>query len=285
MINEELLDEIIYVSLKNEYISKKLIEKIVLDIIVNCDLITQNEFGGLYFEKMEWDFAIAALKPDSTIVADYDEILDISKGEQNQTYLEKNLYILKYLMHEIEHLKEYSKKLKGDYEAKIIKFGDGAYIYDRYYLPMFSKTKKREFSENFASKKYKLFYKNNWSIIPCERIAEITSRKNLLDSLKQYPDYEKNYFKEYKRLTNFYINGLKLAYRKLESGRYNVPIIEYFTNLDRLSDIKRLGFDAESKKMRKEIKILTPQTRMMYGMPITPKDIIEINKMKIKTGR
>ena len=133
MISQELMDEIIYVSLKNQIISKELIEKIVIDIINNCDVVTQNLFNGLYFEKIDWEFAIAALEPNSRIVADYDEILSLCEDSTHMTFLEKNLYILHYIFHEIEHLKEDSKIMKNDYESIILKYGSGKYIYNRYY--------------------------------------------------------------------------------------------------------------------------------------------------------
>ena len=109
--------------------------------------------------------------------------------------------------------------------------------------------------------------------------------ENLLDSLKQYPNSEEFYFKEYKGLNNFYINGLKMAYRKLENGRYNIPIIDYFANIGRLRDIEKLGFNLDRKKTPRELETFDIETKMMYGMPITSKDVIEINKMKIKTRR
>ena len=74
MISNELLDEIIFVSLKNEIISKELIEKIVFSIIEDCDELTQNYFSDITFEDEEWNFAIASCDKDGKINISYDKI-------------------------------------------------------------------------------------------------------------------------------------------------------------------------------------------------------------------
>ena len=283
MINQELMDEIIYISLKNEFISKNLIERVVLDVISNCDEITQNLFAGLIFGDVGLDFAIAALDGQNQIIANYEEMLEICICDKDQTYLEKNLYILHYLMHEIEHLKEYSKKLKHNYEAEILKYGDSDYIFDRYYLQAIVKFKNGNYIERLVEKKYNLFYEKNWSLIPSERIAEVSSRKNILDSLVAYSKYAAKEFNEYAGINNFYINGVEMGYEKTLNEKYNSPIIEYFKNIGRINDLEKLGFDLERKKLPKETRDLDIMTKMMYGFPIKSSDMNEIQKMKIMT--
>jgi len=285
MISQELMDEIIFASSKNQIISKELIEKIVIDIIHKCDSMTQDIFQGLFFHKLDWNFAIAALAPNGKIIADYDEIVSLCSELDYMTYLEKNLYIIHYLLHEIEHLKEDSKLKKHNSESKILKYGSARYVYYKYYDHAIKKTNDEDKAEKYADKKYKLFYQNNWDIIPCERIAEITARKNVLDSLKNYTDYETNYFKEYKGLTKFYINGLKMGYKKLEPGKYSMPIIEYFSNLKRLSDLEKLVIELNLKTISKETISFDSERKMLYGFPIKPIDVIEINKIRVKGRR
>ena len=76
-----------------------------------------------------------------------------------------------------------------------------------------------------------------------------------------------------------------MGYKKQNGKNYNIPIIEYFTSLERLQDIEKLGFNLTQKRLPSEASIFDVETKMMYGFPIKPIDVIEINKMKIRTRR
>ena len=275
MINQELLDEIIYVSLKKQFISKELIEKIVLDIISNCDETTQNIFGGLYFKEVNWDCMIAVVDEYNNINANYDKMIELAYID-NRSYLEQNLKIMCYLLHEIEHLKEVFKRENNTFESKIVKYGCDEYISYKLGVPVLEKEKDEEKSKKIIDHRYEKFNEKNWTLIPCERIAEVTARKNIVKSLVNYPGYDKNFFNEYKNLTNFYISALKLGYLKRDYSVGSAPIYRFFNSLNGLNHLKYIMSVATK---------LTPEEKMMYGFPIKPIDVIEINKIKIKTRR
>lgn len=284
MISQELLDEIIYVSMKNEFISKELIKKIVIDIVNNSDEITKNHFKGLEFIKENWDFAVAGCYNDGRITADYDALIE-DYDNPEKSFLQNNLAIIQCLMHEIGHLKHKSHKTLGTFESKLLKYSGTSYISGLYFNRAFVKTNDMKLSRRIALKKTKKFYENNIAIIPTERIAEIGSRKELLDSVKAYPNFISMYFDEYRSVNNAYVTALKDGYKKLESGMYNVPIIEYFARLGRLCDLEKLGFDLDKRKLPEETFNFNSETKMLFGFPIKPIDVIEVNKLKIKGRR
>lgn len=275
MISSGLMDEIIYISLKDQFISKELIEKIVLDIISNCDETTQNLFGGLYFGNVNWDCMIAVVDANNNINANYDKMLELANME-NKTYLEKNLKIMSYFFHEIEHVKEEFKKENNTFESKIVKYGCDEYISYQLSMQVLQKINNEDKAIKIIDRKYEKFNEKNWGIIPCERIAEVKARKAIIDSLVKYPGYNKKFFNEYKNLTNFYIAALKMEYCKHEYSASSAPIYRFFSSLDGLKNLKYLLSIKPN---------LSTETKMMYGFPIKPIEIIEVNKMKIKGRR
>ena len=284
MISQELLDEIICFSMKNEFLSRELIEKIVIYIVNNSDEITKNHFKGLEFAKEEWDFAVAGCYDDGRITADYDALIE-DYDNPEKSFLQNNLAIIQCLMHEIGHLKHKSHKTLDTFESKLLKYSGTSYISSLYFNRAFIKTGDMKLSGRIALKKTKNFYENNIAIIPTERIAEIGSRKELLDSLKNYPNFDNKYFNEYRYVNNAYIRSLKDGYKRVGNGKYSVPIIEYFTKLDKLCDLEKLGFNFAKRTLQKETVEFNAETKMLYGFPIKPIDIIEINKLKIKSRR
>lgn len=276
MINQKLMDEIIYISLKNQYINKELIEEIVLDVIDNCDKLTQNLFGGIYFGKPSLDFFIAEADENNRIIANYEEMINQGNIANHQSYLERNLKIIAYLLHEIEHLKEDSKLQKNTFESDMIKLGNLEYIFEQILKKNLEKTDNYKIAEVKTLKKYEKFYEKKWSFIPIERIAEAKARETILNSITTYDGFCEKFFIEYKNLTKYYINSLKMGYELGEYGKYKSPIFNFFKSLECMSDLDYI-INISPK--------LTSQDKMMYGLPIKPVDVIEINKMKIKSRR
>lgn len=275
MINQELMDEIIYISLKKQFISKDLIEKIVLDVISNCDEITQNIFGGLYFKEVNWDCMIAITDENNNIIANYDKMIELADID-TRSYLERNLKIMCYLLHEIEHLKEDFKRDNNTFESKIVKYGCDEYISYKLGVPVLQKVKDEEKAEKIIDRRYEKFNEKNWALIPCERIAEVAARKNIVKSLVNYPGYDKIFFDEYKNLTKFYIVALKMGYSNRDYNVHSAPIYRFFKSLHSYETFRYI-MHISPKLALKE--------KMMYGFPITPKDMVEVNKMKIKGRR
>ena len=284
MISNELLDEIIWFSFKNEFASKELLEKIVIDIVNNSDEITKNHFKGLEFVKSDWDFAVAGCYENGIITADYDALIE-DYGNPQKSMLQNNLELIQCLMHEIGHLKHKSHKTLGTFESKLLKYSGASFISSIYFNRAYAKTNNIKLSGRIAVQKFRNFYENNIAIIPTERIAEIGSRKELLDSLKNYPSFDTKYFDEYKCANNTYIRSLKDGYHRLEKAKYSIPIIEYFMKLDRLCDLKKIGFDLDGRRLPEETIGFNSETKMLYGLPIKLSNVVEINKMKIKSRR
>lgn len=286
MLSTELIDEVIDVSLKKQFISKEFIEKIIFEVINNSDKITKKLFNKVTFEEDDWDIAFATANlATGKINIKYEYIIDYYTKCDNISFFKINLIIIQILLHEITHLKEKGKILLGNYESKIIKYGRGEYFGSVYFYRAFNKTCNTSFANRYCEKKYKLFYEQNYKLIPTERIADAVAYREILDSLKCYPNFLDLYFNEYKAIEHLYFKVLKRGYERLNSGKYSVPIIDYFKAIRRVDDLEKIGFNLETKTIPNEIKDFDLETKMMYGFPITHKEIIEFNKIKRMTRR
>jgi len=276
MISQELLDQIIYVSLKKQYITKELIEIVVLDVIDNCDKLTKNLFGGIYFGEASFDFFIAEADENNRIIANYEEMIRQAELSKYQSYIERNLKIIAYLLHEIEHLKEERKLQKNTFESNIIRLSNLEYVFNQIYKSVSKKISNYKVAEIISLKKYEYFYKKNWCFMPIERIAEVEARRVILKSLKNYEGFSDNFFDEYKNLTGYYISALKMGYEVRDYSKYNSPLFRFYKSLECIDDLKNI---------LNIVPKLTSEQKMMYGLPIKPIDIVEVNKMKIKCRR
>lgn len=283
MISNELLEEVINISQKKRYISKGLLLRIALNVIENLDSKTKSRLQEIKFVDSDWEFALASCDRKRGIIeVDYTRLLQQEKNLNPLSYLKANLSIIQYLLHEIEHLNEHFKSKQNDLQAKIINICSGEFIHKSFQ----NKVKDWPYHKRieYANKKFREFCEDNWAIIPIEKIAEADSINNILNSIKAYPNFTYQHSETYFSILIKYIKSLKLGYEFNEqTGSYNIPLIDYLSALNSKIDLKDIGLvlKPSSNNSNKLISELSIEERMKLGLPITSKDIKELNKQKI----
>lgn len=116
---------------------------------------------------------------------------------------------------------------------------------------------------------------------PSEKIAFANSYKKLLDYLNNYPNFKEEYFEEYKNISNEYIERLFYGYEKKENGNYNIPLLEFIINIDKISSLKEINLRLVKKGEAKNYKNLNIEKRLMFGLPVSNEEVEEFEKNKV----
>lgn len=256
MISNGLLEEIIDISLKGNYINKTIIMKVFDEVFINLDNCTKEIFNDLQFGSIERNTATTGICYIELGIIKLDLINSYIYENKNKytSMLVKNLNIIIGLLHEIEHLKEPSKMLKGNFESKLLKCS-------------------MESNDEL--------YEELYNYIPAEKIANANSCELMLKNISKYPQFEYKYFDEFKYINNKYIRNLKLGYCYDEFlEQYNIPLFYYLLNTNQIDVLLELG-TWKSKSLSKSINFSSSELKLKYGLPITNSDIEQINRRKI----
>ena len=141
MVSNELLEQIIYLSSKNILIDENLIVKVVLDQINKADYITQYIFSKIVFDRIrEKDVMCLCNTIKGIIVVDLNKLYKYHRKIEDTLYI--NLQIIRYVLHELEHLKEVYKSTKDDITKLLIDLSDPNIMYDVYENKLLSKKRK-----------------------------------------------------------------------------------------------------------------------------------------------
>ena len=254
MISNELLEEIISISLKGRFINKEILQRIFDELFVSLDDYTKQNFNRLELtEIFSLDHIIAICNPnEGIIIFDLYENYYVENKNKNKSMLCRNLNIIVNLLHEIEHLKQPYKIKIQSFESKLLKS-----------------------SIAYFHKEYKRLYE----YVPAEKIASANSWENLFYNVKLYPNFKENFYDEYKFVNNEYIKNLKLGYYFSESFEtYNKPLFHYLSKIGQ----KEVLEYAEKYYIENQ-DILVLNDKLKYGLPITKNDMRMINKQKIKS--
>jgi len=260
MISKELMDEVIALSKENKMIDKKLVQKIVTYVVSKLDYKTKNNFRGVVFTTNK-KFLGYTIPKHGIIIFDLEsfgmELEEIDEIDENATMLDKNLYLVGIILHEIEHLKEPNVPSKS-FESKLIKISNSKLDPE--------KTKIRG---------------NTYYTNPSEKLAFAKSIRNLLTILNNYPNFKEEYFDSYVFINNLYIENLKLGYEKQWGGGYNTPLFDFLIDIAQLSHLKSLKIKLVKKGEYKKIDRCSLERKFMYGLPIKEEDMEELDKKKI----
>lgn len=254
MISNELLEEIISISLNGKFINKKILQKVFDEVFLGLDEYTKQNFNRFEItEIFSLNNTVAACNPKEGIIKfDIYESYYVESENKHLSMLSRNLNIINNLLHEMEHLKEPYKITKNNFEAKILK-------------------NSIEVSHNK--------YKDLYDYIPAEKIASADSWKKLLQNILYYPNFKQSFFEEYKFINNQYIKNLKLGYYFYESYEvYNIPLFYY---LDKIGQNKILN-EVQDFWLN-NIDTINTNDKLKYGLPITKQDMRIVNKQIIKT--
>ena len=278
MINEEILEEIIYLSKRGQLLDKKLIIKIALSIIDNLDDESKSIFSGIKFVGNRvlgiTNFAQFDEKK-GLIQINMDKMKDL-KREYSILYC--NLQLVEILMHEINHLRESYKKKNGDIEAFLITASDNFLskndIYNDIQKHYLDCNKKQELFDKLYGKVYFEIY----DFIPGERIAEISAYEDLISSLNNISNFRKDYKSDYfllkKTLFGEYVRVYVMDI---------IPLVEYFKLINNIDAIQGLSFYSPIRRefLENSKKYFKVEDRFKYGLPTDKKDkLLLLNKVR-----
>lgn len=277
MLSEQLLDEIIFESKKGKFISIDLIERIVYDIIGNVDEESKNRFSRIIINNTHnnKNYLCLYYPYDGTILVYYKKIISKFINDNTHSILYFNLEIVRYLLHEIEHLMEPSRiKNEKSIESTLLYLSKGIFM-DKLAMDKLEILKKLQFNNLYEvlvlilSKKY---YEKIYDSIPAERLADIHSSKKLLESVKKYYNFDKSYPKEYYeiKLNNFNMYLIGYSFSSKSDISENTPFIDYINFIKCQQYFKKFDFYSND-----EIKFLNlckekfnVEQRMRLGLPI-----------------
>lgn len=283
MISDELLEEVIHVSLRDEIIDQDLLIKIIDNIIGNCEQSTKSKFNGVEIFKeyrKEKKTNAEYLDEDKIIRVFYLNIAKNGINIRNLSVFQTNLYMIQVILHEIEHLKADTIELKDDFEGKLLLYSSPKFIWDLLsdnLNDFIKKYKKNKLVEKYLINKYNKFTCRTWELCPDEKMAEANSTKILLDVATGYHNFDKKYSEEYQYLKKEYVRGLATGYCYLgDTELYNVPLLEY---LDELNNIDVFGkVDPLIYNELENTENYTLEEKMKYGLSLEEGSIKVLKK-------
>lgn len=276
MIDNELIENIISVSNKSQFIDKKLLYKIIINEIYNGDQITKNLFNDVEFCSIDWDFALACcIKETGIIKIDYDAIID---RYMNINILKKshilyfNLTIVQLALHEIEHLRECYKLSSSSLESSLIHIGCCETIYKKHELDLKELYNK---DPKIALNNYRNFFETYWNVIPSEKIAEADSCRTILNSINNFPDFSTKYLEIYKMLLKRYKQILLMGYSyNSEKNILEFPLKSYLKAMDFENLMHFINLKIENEyilledKFKYGIQVLDNEVRDLYSFDL-----------------
>jgi len=268
MISNELLEEIIYLSSKDKYISKELMLNIILNVIDKLDNSARSKFNDVVFSKINLKWCAASWSNETGIMElDYRTIIKDCKYLGEGNILTSNLLALIYPLHEIQHMNENYKITTNTLESDLIKLGTIESIYSLF---------KEKYSENKANKQYVKFINQYSDIMPTEKIAEVDAYRTLLDSLKNYPEFPINYIDSYEDLIYEYFCSLIIGYNDFYT---NTPVSDY------LSRLREIGYEEkiiDENLISKLNSISSIEDRLKYGAKVSNEEVENVRQKILK---
>ena len=249
MLSDYLFEEIIELSKSRKLINKDLLKRIVIDLISKTDDITRKKFRKIIFVK-ENKFCGMAYptlgKLEFCMSTFYRDI----KAYKNTSTLTKNLHMIALILHEIEHLREEGKIDRNTYQGKLIKLSN---------------------LQEYDLLDDEIYYSDP---------SDAMSYKRLLIYLSNYPNFKKEYFKEYITIYNEYINMLQVGYVKLANGKYSIPLVHFLSGIKKISYLKDIGFKFVKKGEAVNINKMNLEKKFMYGFPIKNEEMKKLESKK-----
>ena len=284
MIDGHWLEQIIYCSGKDEFITKELIKKIIENIINSLDNDTKEKFNGVIFANINWNCnAVCSCRINTgDIVVNYERFIKLLKQEKKLNFLQRNLEILINLLHEIEHLKEINKSKNLTFESFLHSYSN-IDIFDALAsekLTLFENVLSPNSYQKALLKLSKKLYLQVYDKIPSERIATINSHKLVFESLNNYEDFNEKYRITFNYINQKYLEQYYMGYNTKKSEYLNIPLVDYFKFIGMLDLLNNLDFyDENIKKFRTlSSKEFTLEQRMLYGLPVSLQETKELEQ-------
>ena len=282
MINLELLEQVIDTSNKSKLIDKKLIRDIGLDAVERSDDLTKSHFNELSFGRIDEKNATGECAIEKgEMVIDYNNWIIRSlhiNFKNNQDILFYNLDMVRTMIHEVNHLREYSARDNDDIESILLALSSHTVfeLLGRYKLG----NRNRFASINKVFSAMDKIYTKLYSIIPDERLAEIYAYKEIFESLKSLDGFKE----KYDSMLADYYRGLILEYHvgyKLSNSDYS-PTMDYLNRIIELGILRNKFYSDKIDRLKtllNEQKGLNVEEKMRYGLPVEPGEKKELKKI------
>lgn len=284
-MKQEYLEELINFSDKDKIITMELIEKIIYDIVKE-----EYRFNEVIFNNTNWsnDVMCSCDIVSRNIIVDYKNI-DKEYNKSKRNSLQKNLIILSYLFHEVNHLKEEKIMELSNFESLLIAYSS----FDIIGLLADKKIKHMKYLINdelyikILETKQDRLYLKIYDKIPGERIANIRSYKEVLESIYNYPNFKEKYNGDLEEINKIYIKQYYLGYDnyKKQEKYYPGPLLDYLKFIKKSGLLENLYFSNKNTKLFLETssKKFTIEERMLYGLPVTLEETKVLDKKLMLT--
>lgn len=282
-MKNEYLEEIISLSNKDKFITKQLIEKILNDLVDD-----ECRFNQVIFGNTSWSGNVKCSCDVNSrnILVDYEQ-LNNDYNKSKKSSLQKNLILLSYLSHEVQHLKEDSVVKLLNFESLLISYSN----IDMFFSIAESKLKHIKYLVNdelykkILEKKQEQLYLKIYDKVPAERIANIRSVKKIFEIIYNYPGFREKYIDDFKFINNLYREQYYLGYDNYKSNGkyYKGPLLDYLKFIKMSELLGDFDFYCEDVKrfLEKASKQFSIEERMLYGLPVTLQETDELDKKLI----
>lgn len=291
MISNELLEEVIYVSNKNKYLSKKLIEKIIEYAVEQKDDFTRKKFNGIFFETNSFNGKAVCTCEISlgNIRIDYNKLIKEYKKSKTLSFLMINLDMISEFFHEIGHLEEDSKISLLNLESLLISYSS-VEIFENLALDKLKLIKnflnEMLYNDKLEQLKEKIYLKI-YEKIPSERFVSINASKELFNSICNYDNFDTKYQDAFEFVNKNYLSKYYMGYEKILKNMdcFNSPLLDYLSFIKMPNLLQNYDFfTSDIKKfLENTSKSFSIEERMFYGFPVTLKDTDELDKKLILT--
>ena len=284
-MKQEYLEELISFSNKDQFVSMELIEKIIYDIVDEKCRLNQVIFGDTSWSG---DVKCSCDINSRNILVDYEKIKK-DYNNSKKSSLQKNLILLSYLFHEVQHLKEDSIISLLNFESLLISYSS----FDVFFPLAESKLKHMKcliddnLYKKIVEKKQDQLYLKIYDKIPSERIANIRSYGEVFELIYNYPGFKEKYIDVLKFMNQIYKNQYYLGYDnyKKPGNYYKGPLLDYLKFIKMSNLLADFDFYCEDSKvfLEQSSKEFSIEERMLYGLPVTLQETDELDKKLILT--
>ena len=171
-----------------------------------------------------------------------------------ESYLFKNIYIFRIIVHEIEHILHYEGKIDNysDIELSLMRAEKNFLIDIGRFIEEYKGDKLYKTLRGYELKK---LYSDNYDLSFIERITEINAIEKTIDMLEKYSNNDKLI-----KITDLFLLNAKM---KTYINSRDIPTERFFSNIGRLDEYFKIDQDN-----------LGYEERLRYGFKLEPKEFI-----------
>lgn len=278
MLDLNLLDEVIDTSLKHKVISKPFLIKVLGTEIEKCSQYTKDHFKGINFKKMDNLYGLYI--PKGKININYDLLCenDFDAINEDNYFLQKNIFMLYAMLHELEHFKEIEKiKMKKKYESELLNYFHKEFIYNKKVEKDLNESMIKKFFldntkiyENIYIKKIKLLTEKLYILDLREKIADFDSLKSINTALYNHANFKEKYFNSFDFFAKYFYTLILNGY-VCEKDKINFPLFDFLNNLDAVDRLTKLDFwDKKNNNLDfNKLEKIDLYDRLKYNFPIS----------------